>query len=950
MAAGTATTNQIDVITFDFKLIQRTNAPIALTATIPGSVQITSVSWEIRDMTSNVLYGLSFDRVASIPAITTVGWYKVIFTAKTATDQYIKTWDDMRVFTPQFTEGEADIVVNLASGNYYNNFALADNSDLKIYVKGSGTAQFSVAQLTGTDGHPVVIQKEIGNTNISLSNTGAHVIYLQLHNAHIVFDGFNTDGTNGWDVIGGTGVTQIITAKDAHFTNLEFMGMNLSRTVHVQAASFSFIPVTNVTYNASNWVTDDMVVFHCDIYDAGDEGIYMGYNSDALQGGYRPSKFRDAIIAWNNIYDSGRDGIQPGGCVNIRVHNNYIDNWGLNHDTSHESAISWNGGNYGKCYNNYMINGEMFLNIQSGETPWDIQAGQTTPQKVEFFSNVGINGTYTAGGSTEDFDVYIQTSSIATSSSNWPMEFYNNTFKCDKKFSEAFFHASSFTWTGFKFVNNVIVKVGTAGDGEEYNFTGAGTQPTGSTINNLVRNNGSESDILFTNYAGNDLTISSLSSPVYTGATDVSSYAGDYDYLGFPLSASGFAYGAYSGYQKKTITPTAGDPNPATFSVALAVGTLTQSGGTITFEANKVGVLYWAIVANNATAPTEAQLRAGGHGLASGAILDSGTAGSYVVSTLTEGTAYDLHGIFVTVDNIPQASVTKVDFTTTADTTAPTLSGWNIADANRDRVNFTSSEVITGTTYGGFTIATPTKTINAININSGSTTGHYFTVSVPFVYGEAPTIAYSGSGSNIKDVSVSQNSLASFTAVSITNNIAAAPEEYVVWADIVNATDDGNGDLTNTTSSANARSTKIIPSASNGYIVYTWHASSQTNGTGIGSRFGLIGSSDARTAANLKMALEFLSTTGNIDVYQGTTYKATISAGTGIQATGYRHRFRIDRGTSKVYYETSPDGTSWTLRYTHDGTVTGDLKAGYVSDKYPAGMKAGKIQADLGLN
>ena len=103
------------------------------------------------------------------------------------------------------------------------------------------------------------------------------------------------------------------------------------------------------------------------------------------------------------------------------------------------------------------------------------------------------------------------------------------------------------------------------------------------------------------------------------------------------------------------------------------------------------------------------------------------------------------------------------------DTTAPTLSNWRILDANHDRVYFDSDEIITGTTYGGFTIATPSKTINAINIAAGLLTGHYFTVSAAFTDADSPTSAYSGSGSDIQDVAT--NALASFTATAITNNV-----------------------------------------------------------------------------------------------------------------------------------------------------------------------------------
>lgn len=106
------------------------------------------------------------------------------------------------------------------------------------------------------------------------------------------------------------------------------------------------------------------------------------------------------------------------------------------------------------------------------------------------------------------------------------------------------------------------------------------------------------------------------------------------------------------------------------------------------------------------------------------------------------------------------------------DVVAPTLSNYTINDTNPDRVSFESSEEITGTTFGGFTLGSG-KTVTAININSGSTTGHYFTVNTDYVNADGnDTIAYSGSGSNIQDLS--GNALASFTATTVTNNIPSS--------------------------------------------------------------------------------------------------------------------------------------------------------------------------------
>ncbi len=468
----------------------------------------------------------------------------------------------------------------------------------------------------------------------------------------------------------------------------------------------------------------------------------------------------------------------------------------------------------------------------------------------------------------------------------------------------------------------------------------------GTTQNNLVRDHGSESDILFTDYANYDLTISSLSSPVYTGATDVSSYAGKLDYDGYPLNASGFAQGAYSGYNKKTITPSAGDPDAATFTDAVAVIDLTQLGGTITFEADKQGVLYWTVVTDDATPPTISEIVAGS-GIVSGTILDAGTAASADITGLTQGTAYDLYALFVTVDGIYQASATKVDFTTTSDTVAPTIASFVINDANKDRIYFTSSEVITATTFAGFTVATPTKTISSITINAGQTTGHYFTVSVPFTYGNAPTIAYSGSGSNLQDASA--NSLASFSAANITNNIAAGVEENVVFVDIVNATATGNN--ITATGSGNARSSQIIPAASNGYVTWDWDQDTR-DGT-YNTVIGIIPASDSRTKANTFMWIALETGNLNITTWEGTAFRVSSGYKQVDPPTNntVRYRVRLDRTAGFAYAETSINGAAYVqIDESNAALPASDFRFVFITPTSGKKCVNAKIQADLGLN
>jgi len=104
------------------------------------------------------------------------------------------------------------------------------------------------------------------------------------------------------------------------------------------------------------------------------------------------------------------------------------------------------------------------------------------------------------------------------------------------------------------------------------------------------------------------------------------------------------------------------------------------------------------------------------------------------------------------------------------DITAPTISDFTIPDANPDRIYFESSEIITASTVTGFTAASPSNTITGVTINAGQLTGHYFTVTDDFEYGDSPTLAYT-SGSNFIDAS--SNALAGFSATAITNDILA---------------------------------------------------------------------------------------------------------------------------------------------------------------------------------
>jgi hypothetical protein len=769
---GGAPSTAITSVTYAIDTIHYTNEAIVLAAT--PNVSTTNSSWRIIDE-SGVLQGLEFGNSVSITTVTTPGFYTIVYEALTATDRIIQTWDDMVVDLPRFTEGEADLVINMASSNYYNDFAGADNSGMKIYVKGTGTGYLAALNLRGSAGWDNYVRIQVDNASgVNQTGVSASDVISLTGGRYIRVNGYKSDKSKGWTSTAPTGAYFGFRIENTvGFTDIMVMGMNIIRTGATNdRAALSWIPPVNVTYNASNWVATNLTIYNCYIKGAGAEGIYLLYTNDLPQSTYTPPKARNVRIVWNKILNSGNDAIQYSSCINLLCHDNWIDTWGLQGSSGHEAAISHNEGNSGRVYNNYAINGKMFMSAKSGLYPYDIEAGGSTPLPLYVYNNVGIEGTPPGVGGTEPVFNYIQANNTA-STATWPVHWVHNSMKANKLgITFAFNSAGGYRIPNLSLFNNAFSQTGGA---NEYAYSGAGTYPTTPVINNVVRTYASDTDLLFT--SATNLKPTSTSSPLFTGATTTSTYISGFtlnDKDGYPLLGNSYVHGAYNLYNQQTISPAVADGAAATISPAVAVGTLTPSGGTITFEANKEGVMYWVVVADGATAPTAAQIKAGGY-LASGKILDGGTAQSGLITGLsTPSTAYDLYTVYTTRYYV-NGTVTKTDFTTTADTIAPTLSGWEITNAQPGRIYFNSSEVITATTFGGFTIGSvlgTVPTVTGVTINTGSTTGHYFTMSANFgAIDYNATIAYSGSGSNLQDGA--SNALVSFAATSIANNIVS---------------------------------------------------------------------------------------------------------------------------------------------------------------------------------
>lgn len=963
---------QVSSVSVSFRNDQRTDAPVTVNAS--SFSPNTKWKWEVYKVTNaftKTLYATSYEE-DPVFNLTDLGYYDLQLTAKNGKDRWEQRWyDAFLVQNPQFTEAQANLVIDITSANYFHDFGNANMSDYKIFVKGTGTHYIQLYQLRATPGHEAIVQSDpINGVNLTTPDGVSHGLWLnQCDNVHV--DGFKADGTNGFSLQAITANTaQVIMVFGKNFTNVGIAGVNVymeRSNMTSGSAALAFIPDTpDATYNSSTFLSTDDYVYRCTITAAKDEGSYIFFNNDNLQGSYRPIKSYNFVYSRNTVQNTGRDGGQFASGILTRVLNNYFNTCGLNHTDGQESIISYNGGNaYGLVAGNVGLNSEMIWNVQMGNNPFNKFAGETTPAPSYFVSNYMRVGTHTNGAHAEPDAIYIQNESAVPGTGTWNLYFINNVL-----FAEDKWNAESYSFTGSSainhvWINNIIVKSGTNSGrtSPELNYAGPNANQT-RTLNNIVRDYPTYSDVIFRDVAANDFSIASLSSVAFAGGpTDVASAVPAlsdllYDNLGFPMftPGRGYYYGADSPFERVYVAPLLGNLTSGVFISAVNVTSIGETSGTLFYECDTDGQFFW--VASTVDAyPSTPQIRAGklASGSAApfkGSLIDAGTVIPSIIAGLTESTSYYLFGVFVTNNNIEQSSVTRKAFTTTADLTAPSIGGFTIPDANKNHVNLVSSEKITASTFSHFTLSNPSMTIDSIHIVSGATTGHYLITHTPYIYSDqSPTLSYSGSD-NWKDISVAQNSLASFSATSVTNGIAPAPEEAVIWIDGTATPTIVGNNITATANNDNARSQQIVPAASDGYIILDWDAITRSDNKGARAGFG--SATAARTFANIKVSMDIRSSNTNIDVYEGDgpgSYKTTLSA---INASGYKYKYTISRsvngGDDKIKLWSSPDGVNYSLKYTQSTTTTGDLRFFVVLGTSGKGVKGALIQANNGLN
>jgi hypothetical protein len=569
--------SNIEDITITVNPQQNIGTDVSITADANGA-EVTSWRWRVLrkyfhtgGRADTLLHETSSVQNPTL-TLDTLGFYDIQLIARNSTDKYVVYEARSFVVLPErFTEGEADLVIDMSAGAQFHDFrGTGTHPDYKIYLKGQTTNGYlELVDLRGTEGHPVVIQKANDNTQVTIQYSGGSgkPLYFSRYGAgqgaqYIIVNGFNLDGTPGIKVTAGASSTTTVRVE-GKLTDVGFYGIEVAANpLTIDGAAIAIVPTVASDCMKDNWETNNLHVYYCTIT-AGEEGVYFGESSqsDGYIGnnGFNPPSGIGAVISRNTVLAAGRDGLQVG-CIGGEGEDNVITDWGQQGDAGgHEACLVSNDGSFMAWRRNYCRGGDMFASIKSGEYPWAPESGHTSPQPTILEGNIFSSGSYSEEGFDEPFAIYGQNNPNSGAGS-WSVKVRNNIIDSDNKCFEFLLALGGFASHNFEFTNNLVIKTGTAGDSEALNFTGNGkaTLQTGTkTENNLVYNtSGDLSGLNLTDRSTGDYLPTSTSSAVF-GGSPTSTGIASFDYLGFPLPLPGSVYffGAYSLYNNRTITP-----------------------------------------------------------------------------------------------------------------------------------------------------------------------------------------------------------------------------------------------------------------------------------------------------------------------------------------------------------------------------------------------------------
>jgi hypothetical protein len=546
---------------------------------------IVAYSWSVVETYTGVEVATGSSKNITLSSMS-LGDYSIRLTATSSGTVKALFVNGLVVKRPSFTEGEADLVIDLTqlrAGTWTNPLGNLDDTQgvnsilefndvvragFKIGLKGDFVAGRSITWrgLKGTEASPVQIQNVDSDPVQISSNFDGVLWYWQDGNQYFSVDGIESSGEKGIQLIGRTSSgTQ---SQLMYFIGDSIKGIEVSGVLFNQnrgngasdgGAAFQFSTVhdgggNNATEFCNGTIGDDgywtaeyFRSYNNTFKRCWDECQYIGYFSDSNgTNGYRPYRTGFVQVFRNSMDTTGRDFIQYSSSDSSLVVENYGIHNALEASSSHTSAVSFNDGNRGDNFVafNYFEEIEMFTSAQNGFTG---------DGNYYFYSNFAKQRS-TALITLNQFLFLKIEANIACH-----YTVTNNTFICpdvvvapvclQHDLGGTYFDAN------FKYAYNVMSTSGTdQSPYAELRRIGTPSSSAGWLVDNIWRRTADESELLLD--AG--YRPASTSSPAFGGGGDVSSFGylfpnigveGDTLLVNRGGSGTDFTAGAFSGFQ-----------------------------------------------------------------------------------------------------------------------------------------------------------------------------------------------------------------------------------------------------------------------------------------------------------------------------------------------------------------------------------------------------------------
>lgn len=416
------------------------------------------------------------------------------------------------VHDPSFEEVDADLTIDIAQvqnstwsnplgnltydGGTNATFDFQDvvRAGFKVGIKNnfSGTT-IEIVGLRGTYEAPVKLQN-VGGQCV-LNSTGSGVLFHFTDGCqYIDIDGRGTDDEYGFKFNGRTTAgtqSQLMYFEGEEIVGIRMWGIDFDHKRGMGAtdggACCQFACTSSATWNYSNSY-GYIEQYGCRFLNCHDEGSYDGNFEDAVQpSGFRPCKTGNVLFFCNIIDTCGRDGLQISLSESLEAHDLYINNCGLEGNSSHNSIISFNDGNQNSFL--YRIVGSNAATFTSA------QNGQTGTGDYHFYDFRFKQGTFT--GSTPAQAMFLN---VETQSCNYMV--YNFSMECPDVTTAAaciqYDNPGSAVSLDFTFAGGMISTGAAAGvTWDELRTVGTGsTDRTGWLVDNPWRLTANESQLL----------------------------------------------------------------------------------------------------------------------------------------------------------------------------------------------------------------------------------------------------------------------------------------------------------------------------------------------------------------------------------------------------------------------------------------------------------------------